>query len=96
MGRERRRLHHPKEPHLYYEGHTLDHWETKISSDTQETTETPKHYEIGQAYQAEAKDLVLYPVFKPNEFNIFDIGNETSATWHFAQKDGAPEILYQG
>lgn len=86
----------PENRTLYYEGHTLDHWETKISSNAQETTETPKHYKIGQAYQAEAKDLVLYPVFKPNEFNIFDIGNETSATWHFAQKDGAPEILYQG
>lgn len=86
----------PENRTLYYEGHTLDHWETKISSDAQETTETPKHYEIGQAYTAEAKDLVLYPVFRTNEFNIFDIGNETSATWHFAQKDGAPEILYQG
>ena len=86
----------PKNRTLYYEGHTLDHWETKISSDAQETTETPKEYHIGQAYQAEAKDLVLYPVFRPNVFNIFDIENETSATWHFAQNDGAPEILHQG
>lgn len=86
----------PKNRTLYYEGHTLDHWETKISSDAQETTETPKEYHIGQAYQAEAKDLVLYPVFRPNDFNIFDIGEKTSATWHFALKDGAPEIFYQG
>ena len=86
----------PKNRTLYYEGHTLDHWETKISSDAQETTETPKEYHIGQAYTAEAKDLVLYPVFRTNEFNIFDIENATTATWHFAQKDGAPEILYSG
>ena len=86
----------PENRTLYYEGHTLDHWEPEISSDAQETTETPKHYEIGQAYTAEAKDLVLYPVFRTNEFNIFDIENPTSATWHFAQKNGAPEILYSG
>ena len=86
----------PENQTLYYEGHTLDHWEPEISSDAQETTETPKHYEIGKTYPADAKDLVLYPVFKTNEFNIFDIENETTATWHFAQNDGAPEILYQG
>ena len=86
----------PENRTLYYEGHTLDHWEKEISSDAQETTETPIQYEIGQAYTAEAKDLVLYPVFRTNEFNIFDIENATTATWHFAQKDGAPEILYSG
>lgn len=84
----------PENHTLYYEGHTLDHWKKEVSTDTQETTETP--YLIGNTYTAEAKDLVLYPVFKPNEFNIFDIENATTATWHFAQKDGAPEILYQG
>lgn len=84
----------PENHTLYYEGHTLDHWKAEISSDAQETTETP--YLIGSTYTAKGKDLVLYPVFKPNEFNIFDIENATTATWHFAQKDGAPEILYQG
>lgn len=84
----------PKNQTLYYEGHTLDYWKPEISSDTQETTET--RYEIGNTYTAGTKDLVLYPVFKTNEFNIFDIENKTTATWHFAQKDGAPDILYQG
>ena len=86
----------PKNRTLYYEGHTLDHWEPEISSDAQETTDTPKHYLINNTYTAEAKDLVLYPVFRTNEFNIFDIENATTATWHFALKDGAPEILYSG
>lgn len=86
----------PKNRTLYYEGHTLDHWEPEISSDAQETTDTPKHYLINNTYTAEAKDLVLYPVFRKNEFNIFDIENATTATWHFALKDGAPDILYQG
>lgn len=85
----------PENRTLYYEGHTLDYWQPEISSDAQETTETPKHYEIDSTYTAEAKDLVLYPVFKKNEFNIFDIGEETQAIWHFALKDGAPDIDYQ-
>ena len=86
----------PENRTLYYEGYTLDHWEEEMRTDTQETTETPKHYLIGNIYTAEAKDLVLYPVFRINDFNIFDIDVATTATWHFAQKDGAPEILYQG
>ena len=86
----------PENHTLYYEGYTLDHWEEEMRTDTQETTETPKHYLIGNIYTAEAKDLVLYPVFRINDFNIFDIDVATTATWHFAQKHGAPEILYQG
>lgn len=85
----------PENRSLYYEGHTLDYWIPESSSDARETTETPKHYEIDSTYTAEAKDLVLYPVFKTNEFNIFDIKNETTATWHFARKAGAPDIDYQ-
>ena len=81
----------PKNQTLYYEGYTLDYWKPEISSDAKETTE----YKIGNTYPAEAKDLVLYPVFKPNEFNIFDIDKETTATWHFARKYGAPDIDYQ-
>lgn len=86
----------PENRTLYYEGHTLDHWKKEVSTDTKEATETPKHYLIGNTYTAEAKDLVLYPVFRTNEFNIFNIDVATTATWHFALKDGAPEILYQG
>lgn len=81
----------PENRTLYYEGYTLDCWKPEISSDAQETTE----YKVGSTYTAEAKDLVLYPVFKANEFNIFDIDKETTATWHFARKDGAPDIDYQ-
>ena len=85
----------PKNQTLYYEGHTLDHWEKRAGSDTEESTEAPKKYEIGTTYQAEAKDIALNPVFKKNEFNIFDIDKEAQAIWHFALKDGAPDIDYQ-
>lgn len=85
----------PENRTLYYEGHTLDHWEKRAGSDTGEATGTPMQYQIGTTYQAEAKDIALNPVFKENDFNIFDIDKETQATWHFARKDGAPNIEYQ-
>lgn len=85
----------PENRTLYYEGHTLDHWEERAGSDTGEVTGTPMEYQIGTTYQAEAKDIALNPVFRANDFNIFDIDKETQATWHFARKDGAPNIDYQ-
>lgn len=85
----------PENRTLYYEGHTLDHWEKRAGSDTGEATGTPMQYQIGTTYQAEAKDIALNPVFKKNDFNIFDIEKETQATWHFALKDGAPNINYE-
>ena len=85
----------PENRTLYYEGHTLDHWEKRAGSDTGEATGTPMEYQIGTTYQAEAKDIALNPVFKKNDFNIFDIDKETQATWHFALKDGAPNINYE-
>lgn len=85
----------PENRTLYYEGHTLDHWEKRAGSDTGEATGTPMQYQIGTTYQAEAKDIALNPVFRANDFNIFDIEKETQATWHFARKDGAPNIDYQ-
>lgn len=85
----------PENRTLYYEGHTLDHWEKRAGSDTEEAIETPVQYQIGTTYQAEAKDIALNPVFKKNDFNIFDIEQETTATWHFALKDGAPDINYE-
>lgn len=85
----------PENRTLYYEGHTLDHWEKRASSDTEEATGTPVQYQIGTTYPAEAKDIALNPVFRANDFSIFDIGKETQATWHFARKDGAPNIEYQ-
>lgn len=85
----------PENRTLYYEGHTLDHWEKRAGSDTGEVTGTPMEYQIGTTYQAEAKDIALNPIFKKNDFNIFDIDKETQATWHFALKDGAPNIEYQ-
>ena len=85
----------PENRTLYYEGHTLDHWEKRASSDTEEATGTPMQYQIGTTYRAEAKDIALNPVFKKNDFNIFDIDKETQATWHFALKDGAPNINYE-
>ena len=75
---------------LYYEGNTLDHW--IVMNDDGTTGDT---YSAGQEYYAPAKDLRLSPVFEPNEFNILDLSQESTATWHFAKKDGAPNINYE-
>ena len=84
----------PENRTLYYEGHTLDHWEERASSDTEEATGTPVQYQPGTTHLAD-KDIALNPVFRANDFNIFDIEQETTATWHFALMDGAPDINYE-
>lgn len=71
---------------LYYEGYTLDHWEDEAGNG----------YIAGTQYKAGDKDLLLFPIFKPNKFSILDITSETTATWYFAKADGAPTINYQG
>lgn len=86
----------PQNRSLYYEGHTLDHWIDSKYQETMADDEKDKHsYQIGQTYQAKAEDLVLYPVFVANAFTLLDIDQDATATWHFAQKDGAPEINYE-
>ena len=76
----------PTNKTLYYEGNTLDHWVDGAGNE----------YKIGVAYKAPEKFIRLFPVFKPNEFNILNLTKEATATWHFAKNDGAPTINYEG
>lgn len=78
----------PTNKTLYYEGNTLDHW----------VDENNNTFAIGKEYTAVGKDRRLFPVFKPNEFNLLDIiesGKTATATWKFAKNDGAPDINYE-
>lgn len=76
----------PKNQTLYYEGNTLDHWVDGAG----------KVYNIGESYNAPTKFIRMFPVFKPNEFNILNLTKEATATWHFAKYYGAPTINYEG
>ena len=76
----------PTNKTLYYEGNTLHHWVDGAG----------KEYKIGVAYNAQAEFIRMFPVFKPNEFNILNLTKEATATWHFAKNDGAPTINYEG
>lgn len=76
----------PKNKTLYYEGNTLDHWVDGAGNE----------YKIGVAYEAPKEFIRMFPVFKPNEFNILNLTKEATATWHFAKNDGAPTINYEG
>ena len=78
----------PTNKTLYYEGNTLDHW----------VDENNNTFAIGKEYIAVGKDRRLFPVFKPNEFNLLDIiesDKTATATWKFAKNDGAPDINYE-
>lgn len=76
----------PTNKTLYYEGNTLDHWVDGAGTE----------YEIGVAHKAPKKFIRMFPVFKPNEFNILNLTKEATATWHFAKNDGAPTINDEG
>lgn len=76
----------PKNKTLYYEGNTLDHWVDGAGHE----------YKIGVAYKAPEKFIRMFPVFKPNAFNILNLTKEATATWNFAKSDGAPTINYEG
>lgn len=76
----------PKNKTLYYEGNTLDHWVDGAGT----------VYEIDKPYNAPEKFIRMFPVFKPNEFNILNLTKEATATWYFAKNDGAPTINYEG
>ena len=75
----------PKNKTLYYEGNTLDHWVDGAGT----------VYEIDKPYNAPEKFIRMFPVFKPNEFNILNLTKEATATWYFAKNDGAPTINYE-
>ena len=76
----------PKNKTLYYEGNTLHHW----------VDDAGKEYDIDAACIAPEGFIRMFPVFKPNEFNILNLTKEATATWHFAKNDGAPTINYEG
>ena len=76
----------PKNKTLYYEGNTLDHWVDGAGNE----------YKIGKSYEAPKKFIRMFPVFKPNEFNILNLQQEATATWNFAKSYGAPTINYEG
>ena len=76
----------PTNKTLYYEGNTLDHW----------VDGTGNEYKIGVAYNAPAEFIRMFPVFKPNAFNILNLTKEATATWNFAKNDEAPTINYEG
>ena len=76
----------PTNKTLYYEGNTLDHWVDGAGNE----------YKIGVAYKAPEKFIRMFPVFKPNEFNILNLQDNATATWYFAKNDGAPTINYEG
>ena len=76
----------PTNKTLYYEGNTLDHWVDGAGNE----------YKIGVAYKAPEKFIRMFPVFKPNEFNILNLQDNATATWYFAKNDSAPTINYEG
>lgn len=75
----------PTNKTLYYEGNTLDHW----------VDENNNTFAIGTEYTAEGKDRRLFPVFKANAFNFYDLAAEATATWYLNKKEGAPTINYE-
>lgn len=75
----------PTNKTLYYEGNTLDHW----------VDENNNIFTIGKEYTAEGKDRRLFPVFKANAFNFYDLAAEAKATWYLNKKEGAPTINYE-
>lgn len=76
----------PKNQTLYYEGNTLDHWVDGAGN----------KYEIGKESEAPGNFIRMFPVFKPNAFNILNLQQEATATWNFAKYYGAPTINYEG
>ena len=75
----------PTNKTLYYEGNTLDHW----------VDENNNTFAIGTEYTAEGKDRRLFPVFKADAFNFYDLDAEATATWYLNKKEGAPTINYE-
>ena len=75
----------PTNKTLYYEGNTLDHW----------VDENNNTFTIGTEYTAEGKDRRLFPVFKADAFNFYDLDAEATATWYLNKKEGAPTINYE-
>lgn len=69
---------------LYIDGKTLTAW-----------TDGNKNYKPGEEITPTA-DLALTPVFTDNTVSLNDRDDAVSITWDFQQKNGAPEMAYEG
>ncbi len=88
----------PRNTSLYYEGNTLSYWidlSKKDESDVDGSTGDDFTYGIGRQYIAKGENIRLYPMFKPNEFNILALKQPTTVTWYFTKDKGAPSINLQ-
>lgn len=88
----------PRNTSLYYEGNTLSYWidlSKKDESDVDSSTGDDFTYGIGRQYIAKGENIRLYPMFKPNEFNILALKQPTTVTWYFTKDMGAPSINLQ-
>lgn len=88
----------PRNTSLYYEGNTLSYWidlSKKDESDVDSPTGDDFTYGIGRQYIAKGENIRLYPMFKPNEFNILTLKQPTTVTWYFTKDEGAPSINLQ-
>lgn len=88
----------PRNTTLYYEGNTLSYWvdqSKKGETDVDGSTGDEFIYGIGRQYIAPGENIRLYPVFKPNVFNILSLPQATTATWKFTKDQGAPTINLQ-
>ena len=88
----------PRNTTLYYEGNTLSYWVDQSKKDEAGADSSIGEefiYGIGRQYIAPGENIRLYPVFKPNVFNILSLPKATTATWKFTKDQGAPTINLQ-
>lgn len=83
----------PRNQTLYFEGNTLDHWIDEATDAS--GSAAPNTYQIGQRYPAQAENIRMFPVFRPNQFNVLNIPTEATATWNFTKDDDAPTINFE-
>ncbi len=70
----------PTNQTLYKEGHTLTAW-----------TDGTNTYPIGESVVVKG-NMTLSPVFTENTVTLGDITKETTVTWQFGQRNGAPAL----
>lgn len=69
---------------MYVEGKTLTAW-----------TDGTLNYKPGEEVTVVA-DLALIPIFTDNTVSLEDRDDEVTIVWDFQQKNGAPEMAYEG
>lgn len=75
-----------KNTSMYVEGQTLKYW----------VDEQGTEYRFGTKQVAPDHDVLLFPVFEPNDFSLLDITADTKVEWVFGPKFGAPSIAFEG